>query len=206
MLSDHLTRIYLADLAHCASVPDSALPVPLSIGYVAAYAKAYFGDSIEIRLFKHPEKLLEAIHSAPPNVVGFANYGWNENLNLKIGKYVRAHVPNALIVAGGPNLDPDPERRKAYLRDHDYVDYLVVDGGEEPFSELIDWWRSRNGDLDSLPKNLIFLGESGELISTPERPLTKIVEGILICPLQSGPKVNLDWTPKETNNGQEARA
>ncbi len=28
----------------------------------------------------------------------------------------------------------------------------------------------------------------------------------LICPLQSGPKVNLDWTPKETNNGQEARA
>ncbi len=28
----------------------------------------------------------------------------------------------------------------------------------------------------------------------------------LNCPLQSGPKVNLDWTPKETNNGQEARA
>ena len=28
----------------------------------------------------------------------------------------------------------------------------------------------------------------------------------VICPLQSGPKVNLDWTLKETNNGQEARA
>ena len=28
----------------------------------------------------------------------------------------------------------------------------------------------------------------------------------LNCPLQSGPKVNLDLTPKETNNGQEARA
>jgi hypothetical protein len=30
--------------------------------------------------------------------------------------------------------------------------------------------------------------------------------GTVNCPLQSGPKVNLDWTPKETNNGQEARA
>jgi hypothetical protein len=28
---------------------------------------------------------------------------------------------------------------------------------------------------------------------------------VLICPLQSGPKVNLDWTLKETKNGQEAR-
>ncbi len=28
----------------------------------------------------------------------------------------------------------------------------------------------------------------------------------LICPLQSGPKVNLDWTLKETEHGQEARA
>lgn len=28
----------------------------------------------------------------------------------------------------------------------------------------------------------------------------------VICPLQSGPKVNLDWTLKETKNGQEARA
>jgi radical SAM superfamily enzyme YgiQ (UPF0313 family) len=178
MPNDRVTRVYLADLAHCASVPDTALPIPLSIGYVAAYAKAYFGDAIDIRLFKHPEKLLEAIHSTPPHVVGFANYGWNANLNLTIGKYVRALVPDALIVAGGPNLDADPERRKAYLRQHDYVHYLVVDGGEEPFAELIDWWRTRNGDTGSLPRNLIFMDKSGELISTPERPLTKTVEGI----------------------------
>jgi hypothetical protein len=29
---------------------------------------------------------------------------------------------------------------------------------------------------------------------------------LVICPLQSGPKVNLDWTLKETEHGQEARA
>lgn len=172
------TRVYLADLAHCASVPDTALTVPLSIGYVAAYAKAYFGDSAEIRLFKHPEKFLEAIHHAPPHVVGFANYGWNTNLTLKVGRYVRAQLPRALIVAGGPNLDPDPVRREAYLRKHDYLDYLVVDGGEEPFAELVDWWRSGKGDESALPRNLIFLNRSNELVATPERPLSKLIEGV----------------------------
>lgn len=172
------TRIYLADLAHCASVPDAALPVPLSIGYVAAYAKAYFGDSVDIRLFKHPERFLEAIHANPPHVIGFANYGWNANLNLTIGRYARALIPDALIVAGGPNLDPEPARRIAYLSKHDYLDYLVVDGGEEPFSELIDWWRSHGGDRAKLPQNLIYLNRDGQLVATPERPLTKTVEGI----------------------------
>jgi hypothetical protein len=34
----------------------------------------------------------------------------------------------------------------------------------------------------------------------------KITLDDVICPLQSGPKVNLDWTLKETEHGQEARA
>jgi hypothetical protein len=35
---------------------------------------------------------------------------------------------------------------------------------------------------------------------------TRVAVFPLICPLQSGPKVNLDWTLKETEHGQEARA
>ena len=33
-----------------------------------------------------------------------------------------------------------------------------------------------------------------------------MVSDLVICPLQSGPKVNLDWTLKEKRNGQETRA
>jgi hypothetical protein len=33
-----------------------------------------------------------------------------------------------------------------------------------------------------------------------------ILQAGVICPLQSGPKVNLDWTLKEIEDGQEARA
>jgi hypothetical protein len=34
----------------------------------------------------------------------------------------------------------------------------------------------------------------------------KVYDQWVICPLQSGPFVNLDWTLKETEHGQEARA
>ncbi|MBM3560708.1 MAG: cobalamin B12-binding domain-containing protein, partial [Alphaproteobacteria bacterium] len=101
------TLIYLADLAHCQTVPDTALPVPLSLGYVAAYARRALGDTAEIRLFKHPERLLAAVAELPPDVIGFANYGWNVDLTRTVGKYLRRQLPHALMVAGGPNLDPE---------------------------------------------------------------------------------------------------
>lgn len=169
------TRIFLADLAHTHSVSDRSLPVPLSIGYIKAYADQAHGKDVEIRLFKHPERFLAAIHAERPGIVGFANYGWNQNLNLQIGRHVRRVLPDALIVAGGPNLDPDPARRIAFLGRHDYLDFLVVDGGEEPFSELIAWRRASSRDRSALPSNLAWR-EGGTLRTTPERPLRKIIE------------------------------
>jgi len=43
--------VYLADLAHTETVTDASIPIPLGIGYVAAYLRAYFGESVEIRLY-----------------------------------------------------------------------------------------------------------------------------------------------------------
>ena len=108
------TKIFLADLAHTASVPDSALTVPLGIGYVKAYCDNALGEKVDIRLFKHPERLLTAAHSEAPEIFGFANYGWNDNLNRNIGRYIRKSFPQALIVAGGPNIDPESDRRLSF--------------------------------------------------------------------------------------------
>lgn len=176
-MSDY--RIFLADLAHCQTVPDTALPVPLSIGYVAAYARRHFGRTIDIRLFKHPERLLAAVVDAPPDVIGFANYGWNTNLTREVGRYLRRRMPDALFVAGGPNLDPDPTQRLAYLDAHDYLDFLIVDGGEEPFVELVEWWRDTDRDRDRLPRNTLWRGHDGTLHAATERPLKKVIEGIV---------------------------
>ena len=169
------TRIFLADLAHTYSVSDRSLPMPLSIGYIKAYADHAHGKDVDIRLFKHPERFLAALHAERSEIVGFANYGWNQNLNLQIGRHVRRVLPGALIVAGGPNLDPEPARRIAFLERHDYLDFLVVDGGEESFSELISWHRAGSRDFSALPSNLAWR-EGGALRTTAERPLKKIIE------------------------------
>jgi len=171
-------RIYLADLAHTHSVQDTSLTVPLSLGYIKAYAVQTFADEVDIRLFKHPEKLLSAVHEAPPDIIGFANYGWNSDLNRCIGTHVRSRFPSILIVAGGPNVDADPVRRAAFLECHSYIDVLVIDGGEQPFADIINWWKNGRNYSD-LPQNIVAFDADRRLIQTPMRPLAKIIEGNL---------------------------
>lgn len=98
-------RVYLADLAHTASVGDRSIPVPLNIGYIAAYAKARLGDAVEFRLSKHPDLLLAAAVRDRPDVIGLSNYGWSQNLTTAVGRYLRQQLPRTMFVAGGPNVD-----------------------------------------------------------------------------------------------------
>lgn len=169
------TKILLADLGHTYSVSDASLTMPLGIGYVKAYAVDALGASVDIRLFKHPERFLAAVASERPDIVGFANYGWNQNLTREIGRHTRHVLPEALIVAGGPNIDADPVRRLAFLRHHDYLDYAIVDGGEEPFTELVTWHRDTSRDPAKVPANVIWR-DGDQLRATAERPLHKIIE------------------------------
>lgn len=175
--------IYLADLAHTHSVSDRSLTIPLGIGYIKSYAEAVLGDQVSIRLFKHPEKLLAAVAEHAPDVVGLANYGWNNHLNLTIGSYLRETLPEALFVAGGPNIDPDPIQRLDFLKQHQYLDYLVVDSGEETFAELIQWWQ-QGRTPETRPQNLIWR-EGDRVENSGERPLKKIVDN-LVSPYLNG--------------------
>ncbi len=108
-------KIYLADLVHTYSVSNNSLLVPLNIGFIKAYAKQEHGDSVDIKLFKHPEKLLEEVYNEKPAIVGLSNYGWNEQLNLKIGQKIREMHPETLIVMGGPNIDDESKYRLEFL-------------------------------------------------------------------------------------------
>ena len=170
-------KAMLVDLAHTTSVPDTSLTIPLGIGYIKAYAKQELGAAIDITLFKHPDRFLQAVHEDRPDVVGFANYGWNENLNCAIGRHVRKILPDAMLIAGGPNIDPAPDRRVSFLKKHDYLDYIIIDGGEEVFTELVQWKLAFDGDLAKLPCNIVWLDHDG-LHETPERPLKKIIENL----------------------------
>lgn len=169
-------KILLADLAHTASVDDASLTVPLNIGFIKAYLEQQHGRAVDVRLFKHPERLLEAAATERPQILGFSNYGWNDKLNHAVGRYLRERLPDTLIVAGGPNIDPDPARRRAFLERHSYIDLLIVDGGEEPMAELVEWWGGGR-DYDRLPPNLVWL-DGDRVRATGERPLSKAIRDI----------------------------
>jgi hypothetical protein len=105
------TKIFLADLAHTHAVADRSLSVPLNIGFIKAYSVAAHSDSVDIRLFKHPEKLLKELLVERPEIVGLSNYTWNSNLNIAVGRYIREVLPECLIIVGGPNIDDEENRR-----------------------------------------------------------------------------------------------
>lgn len=170
-------KILLTDLAHTTSVNNASIPVPLGIGYLKAYALTQHGNRVDIDLFKHPEKFLEAVGVAKPEIVGFANYGWNENLNRTVGGYVRKILPDTIIVAGGPNIDPSSRSRLEFLKKHDYLDGLILGSGEEPFSELIQWLKETPGDLNRLPQDVAWR-DGGGIHETGARNLKKNIENI----------------------------
>lgn len=171
------TKIHLLDLAHTYSVDDSAMLVPLGLGYLKAYLLQEMGDEVEVKIFKHPEKALAAAAEDKPDIFGFANYVWNRQLNLKVGHYLKSQHPDALFVAGGPNIDIDEEGRTKFLKKFDFLDFVVTDSGEVPLKELVDWWRTDRGNMDALPQNMVWL-EGETLKTTPVRPAKKHVEGI----------------------------
>lgn len=170
-------HIYLLDLAHTQTVTDHSLTVPLGIAYIKAYVLQEMGAGVTVTLFKHPEEVLARVEEDKPEIVGFSNYGWNRDLNLKVGAHIRTVLPNSLLVAGGPNIDVGADLRIEFLKQFEFLDYGIVAGGEEPFCELAAWWRKAQRDTEDLPENLIWL-DAGDLRQTPERPLKKIIENI----------------------------
>ena len=163
--------IYLADLAHTYSTKNESLMIPLNIGYLKAYAMEQHKDKIEIKLFKDPQKLLLSIGDKNPDLVGFANYGWNADLNFKVGNYIKSNLPKTTIISGGPNIDEEVVSRIEFLKSNSYIDYYVTDGGEEPFSEIVYWLL--NNKKTEIPKNIIYLKKDGNLFNSGRRPLKK---------------------------------
>ena len=148
--------VYLADLAH------DYLParqfIPLGIGYLASYSKSIFGDKVECRLFKSVEELLDACDDNQPDLVGFANYTWNERLNAFAGFKLRKSFPALPIVMGGPNIATDEKGVEGFLEKYSFVDVYCMYGGELAFSKIIkiqlegtsqnDWLKTLCSDPD----------------------------------------------------------
>lgn len=128
--------IYLADLAH--DYQKMRQFVPLSVGYIAAYAYSVFGERIEIKLFKSADKFLDAMDKIKPDLVGLSNYTWNLELSAFVAKKAKALDPDLPIIMGGPNIGTDLAEVEVFLKEREFVDVYCMYGSERPVADIIE--------------------------------------------------------------------
>ncbi|MBU0970064.1 MAG: radical SAM protein [Proteobacteria bacterium] len=130
-------RIYLCDFVHnYFRAPKDTYTVPLNIGLIGANVKKRLGVSVEVKLFKYPDVLIETAKSLPPHIIGFSCYMWNETLSMHVAKMIKTYYPGVLTVFGGPNIDPSVNALGALLQHHSYIDYIVPFEGEQVFADI----------------------------------------------------------------------
>jgi radical SAM superfamily enzyme YgiQ (UPF0313 family) len=130
-------KIYLGDLTYDTIVV-STEAFPLNIGYITAYCKKRFGESVDITLFKYIDKLERALKESPPDILGLSNYCWNQRIGLEMFLIATKHNPNVLRVWGGPNFPLDFPSQKAFLKQYPQVDIYVPVEGETGFSNIVE--------------------------------------------------------------------
>lgn len=146
-------KIFLGDLEHTWE-KINIWTFPLNVAYVAAYAQKAFPDLLDVRLFKRPEEMTEAIRRESPDIVAATYYVWNSNLANHVLGVAKTHDPRTLTVGGGPhftNINADePTAVKFFSGMGSNCDAFVVNQGELGFVELLRAYLACGRDLGAL--------------------------------------------------------
>lgn len=148
-------KIFLADLIHNQYAYNYS--VPLNIGCLAATLERKFGDAVDVKLFKFPDRIIETL-SEKPDVLAVSNYDWNVNLNKAIIRMARKQNPDVFVVMGGPNIRRRREGIQQFLEQNSYIDAYVLHEGEDAFAGIIEYLLGHGGHLqDTLVKKRVEL-------------------------------------------------
>ena len=129
-------KIFLADLTHNYKAISNPF-MPYGVGLIASYAKKLFGDSIEIKIFKYPDKLYESLNSEHCDIIGCSTYVWNSNLAHWACRFAKTKNPKVITVLGGPDFAKDKDQKLEYFKENKYIDVRVLLEGEVAFSNII---------------------------------------------------------------------
>lgn len=168
-------KIYLCELTNTGQTIATNC-FPLSVGMIAAYLQKQLNGNRDIKIFKYPERFLDAISKEKPDILAFSNYMWNQNLNNNLAKLIKLESPETLIVYGGPNFPFDSISRAHFLKKNDFIDIYIFGEGEITFTELVKKFIGNSGDIIFLKKegiqNCNYILD-GKFIENPIRPRIK---------------------------------
>ena len=129
-------KIFLADLTHSYKAISNPF-MPYGVGLVASYAKKIFAENIEVKIFKYPQKLYEALNKEHCDILGCSTYVWNSNISHWACRVARTKNPNVITILGGPDFPKDYGQKLEYFKKNEYVDIRVLLEGEVAFSNII---------------------------------------------------------------------
>ncbi|WP_340117706.1 cobalamin-dependent protein [Pelagibius sp. 7325] len=148
-------RIWLADLTYTQQTV-AADVIPNAVAGIATFTETQVPLRHQIRLFKYPEKLAQALNGEDmPDIIGFSNYVWNKDLSYEIAKVIKKHSPDTVVVFGGPNYPTSESEQERFLRAHPVVDFYIIKEGELAFARLVEALIEQDGDVEAVKSRQI---------------------------------------------------
>ena len=147
-------NVWLCDLTYTQQVVSSEV-MPAAIGEIAMYCESQMSLPSAIRLFKYPEKLIDALRTEQPHVIGFSNYMWNLELSYRFAEVMKAKFPRTIVVMGGPNFPLGKEHQESFLRSRPAIDFYIEKEGEAPFCDLIRCLMAEALDIERVKKKAL---------------------------------------------------
>lgn len=137
LLLDHVGELFSRDQKQ----ENSQLVLPVGLMYLSAYLKRELGPDLEVRLVKSyvdydgDDELLALITGYQPDVIGIRGLSMDlERLLETAAQLRRAYTREGhIVVLGGPITNADTER----VFESGLFDYIVVNEGERPFTEIV---------------------------------------------------------------------
>lgn len=123
------------------------------------YSVSILDERVEPNFWQRLDKEL----AKEPICVGISSMsGWQINNSLRISKFIK-ETTKIPVVWGGVHTSLFP-----YTIRNKYIDYIVIDDGEETFPQLVDYLLNSSSDLQSI-KGIGFKN-NGEVVLTESAP------------------------------------
>lgn len=176
-------RVYLGDLRYNFAGILANDCMPLGIAYMKAVMdQENSRDEIDSRLFAYPDRLLDALVEAPPQILMLSNYVWNEGLSHEFFRIAKQINPNVLTVMGGPNIPLETERQAEYLERHPEIDVYALGEADFQANAIAQRFIDAGLSIDRLGRNgltsAVYRDPEGQAVVDPTRPRHREVDEI----------------------------
>lgn len=104
-----------------------------------------------ILYFMDRDAVWQDLVTLDPDILCISVYAWNRADIYDIAQRYRQHRPDAVIVAGGPDIDA--HKNLSFFQQHGFIDYAIYGDGEEIMSNLLDHLAGITAELFNLVEN-----------------------------------------------------